>query len=262
MNSERDKNVDFKAATSPAALFTIIIGDNIASRGVTFENLLSMFFACDSKHKIQQDTNIQRARMFGSRKAHLSHFELTIFEQLYVDWHRCFVFYKLSLEAIRSGLGSPVWLGDSRIAVVASPSIDLANVSLDRGEMQFRLFDYRSSLADLIKTSLEPIEKLKAIQCQIGKEALPDYLIRYVQRTMPSGSRSIAIHDPASIVRYSDADKEKIKRMKGFFGKSQRDKFPDAMHHFAIFHNDMGKGRIVYKFVGSISFIKNLKHVR
>ena len=49
MNSERDKNVDFKSATSPAAIFTFVIGGNIVSRGVTFDNLLSMFFTRDSK---------------------------------------------------------------------------------------------------------------------------------------------------------------------------------------------------------------------
>jgi hypothetical protein len=49
----------------------------------------------------------------------LEQFELTIPNQLYVDWHRCFVFHKLALEAIRAGLGSPVWLGDDRIAPVA-----------------------------------------------------------------------------------------------------------------------------------------------
>ena len=44
LNSERDKNTDFKSATNPSALFTFIIGGNIVSRGVTFDNLLSMFF--------------------------------------------------------------------------------------------------------------------------------------------------------------------------------------------------------------------------
>jgi hypothetical protein len=43
MNSERDANVDFKSASSPASLFTFVIGGNIVSRGVPFENLLSMF---------------------------------------------------------------------------------------------------------------------------------------------------------------------------------------------------------------------------
>lgn len=62
MNSDSDtKNFDFTEATNPVALFTIAIGGNIVSRGVTFENLLSMFFTRDVKHKIQQDTYIQRA---------------------------------------------------------------------------------------------------------------------------------------------------------------------------------------------------------
>jgi hypothetical protein len=264
MNSERDKNVDFKSATSPAALFTFVIGGNIVSRGVTFDNLLSMFFTRDSKHKIQQDTYIQRARMFGSRKAHVPHFELTIPHSLFLDWHRCFVFHKLALEAIKAGLGSPVWLSDNRIAAVASASIDQANVSLDRGEMSFRLFDYDRDVERLTRAPGDQLERLRAIQRTIGQKALPDYVLRYVQRTLPEGSKSIAIHDPISIEGYRDAEglnKEKIERRRGFFGKSQREKFPNAVHHFAIFYNGKGKARVIYKFVGNISFIKNLKHV-
>jgi hypothetical protein len=264
INSERDKNVDFKSATSPAALFTIIIGGNIVSRGVTFENLLSMFFTRDAKHKIQQDTYIQRARMFGSRKAHVPYFELTIPNQLYLDWHRCFVFHKLALEAIKAGLGSPVWLSDNRISAVASASIDRANVSLDKGEMSFRLFQYDPGICGIIDSSDDPVSKLKAVQEFIGHESLPDYLVRYVQRTMPFGQKSIAIHNPTSVEGYKEAtglNKDKIERAKGFFGKSQREKFPDAIHHFAIFYNAQHKARIIYKFVGNISFIKNLKHV-
>lgn len=263
MNSERDKNVDFKSATSPAALFTIIIGGNIVSRGVTFDNLLSMFFTRDSKHRIQQDTYIQRARMFGSRKAHVPFFELTIPRQLYLDWHRCFVFHRLALEAIKAGLGSPVWLSDARIAAVAPSSIDRANVSLDKGEMSFQLFRYNEQLEDIVSRSTPPLEKLKEMQQLVGKEAVPDYLIRYVERTSPRGPRSVAIHRSASIDGYKDADglnKEKIQRKRGFFGKSQLQKAPDAVHHFMVIHNGKGNGRLFYKFSGNISFIKNLKH--
>lgn len=261
MNSQRDKNIDFKSATDPASVFTFAIGGNIVSRGVTFDNLLCMFFTRDAKHRIQQDTYIQRARMFGSRKKYLQHFELTIPNQLFVDWHRCFVFHKLALEAIKANLGSPVWLGDTRISTVASSSIDQANVSLDRGEMSFGLFNYDSGLKELTDAGGDPIEKLKAIQRRVGAKALPDYLIRYVQETSRPGDNSIAIHEPTSMANYEDADKEKIERKKGFFGKSQRTKFPNAIHHFAVFHNGKGRGRLIYKFVGSINFIKNLKHV-
>ena len=178
MNSDRDANVDFKSATNPASLFTFVIGGNIVSRGVTFDNLLSMFFTRDAKHKIQQDTYIQRARMFGSRKAYLQSFELTIPSHLFVDWHRCFVFHKLALEAIRAGLGSPVWLGDNRIAPVSSASVDRANVSLDRGEMSFGLFSYDSNLLETVDSESDAIQKLRALQRRIGNVALRSLSIR------------------------------------------------------------------------------------
>jgi hypothetical protein len=261
MNSERDKNVDFKSATSPAALFTIIIGGNIVSRGVTFDNLLAMFFTRDSKHKIQQDTYIQRARMFGSRRSHLSHFELTIPETLYVDWHRCFVFHKLALEAIKAKMGSPVWLADQRISAVAPASIDKINVLLDKGEMSFPIFDYQPALDVMFRETNDPIEALRKLQTAIGSESLPEYLIRYVQKMLPNGADSIAIHPSGNVGNMKDADKVKIERTKGLMGQVRRD-FPNAVHHFKIFYNAEDKARIIYKFNGNISFIQNVKHAR
>jgi Z1 domain/Type III restriction enzyme, res subunit len=261
MNSERDKNVDFKSATSPAAMFTFVIGGNIVSRGVTFDNLLSMFFTRDSKHKIQQDTYIQRARMFGSRKKHLPYFELTIPEQLYLDWHRCFVFHKLALEAIKTKKGSPVWLADHRIAAVASSSIDKANVDLDRGEMSFPIFNYSDEVKRIVRETNNPLACLKELQGEIGADALPDYLIHYVQRVLPSGPNSIAIHPSLTVENMRDADKANISRDKGLFGQAKR-AFPDALHHFKIFFNAQDKARLIYRYNGNISFIKNVKHAR
>jgi hypothetical protein len=40
LNSERDRNAVGESATEPSSPFTIIIGGNIVSRGVTFPNLL------------------------------------------------------------------------------------------------------------------------------------------------------------------------------------------------------------------------------
>lgn len=260
MNSERDKNVDFKSATSPSALFTVVIGGNIVSRGVTFDNLLSMYFSRDARHKIQQDTYIQRARMFGSRKGYIRHFELTIPNSLYVDWHRCFVFHKLALEAIRAGLGSPVWLGDSRISTVSPNSIDRANVSLDRGEMSFPLFAYNATVEAAVRKPGSRLEILRDVQRLIGTDALPDYLLSYISRTS-TGDKSIAIHPPAPIEGYRDADHAAVERAKGLFGKSQRTRFPEALHHILIFFNETGAARIIYSFSGNITFIKNLKNV-
>lgn len=161
LNSDRDFIQNGLSATNPSALFTIIIGGNIVSRGVTFENLLSMFFTRDVKHKIQQDTYIQRARMFGSRGKYLPHFELTIPDHLYADWHRCFVFHRLALAAIQKRLGSPVWLTDKRIAAVAESSIDRSTVDVDRGEMAFHLFDFDDRYDSIVNSDSETAQKLE-----------------------------------------------------------------------------------------------------
>ena len=261
MNSERDKNVDLKSATSPAAMFTFVIGGNIVSRGVTFDNLLSMFFTRDSKHKIQQDTYIQRARMFGSRKEHLPYFELTIPQQLYLDWHRCFVFHKLALAAIKTKKGSPVWLADRRINAVAGSSMDKANVLLDRGEMSFPIFDYAADIDSIMRESNDSIEGLQKLMKRIGSDSLPEYLLQYVLRVLPKGRASIALHPSSTIENMKDADNVKIERTKGLFGQVSRD-YPDAIHHFKIFFNDEGKAKLIYKNSESITFIKNIKNAR
>lgn len=265
LNSERDWKDNSSAATNPTSLFTIIIGGNIVSRGVTLDNLLGMFFTRDVKHKIQQDTYIQRARMFGSRGNYLPFFELTIPETLYLDWHRCFVFHRLALSAIREGLGSLVWLGDARIQAVSSSSIDRSTVDLDKGEMSFSLFDYRQEVDLLLAEKISSLEKMERLSELLGPSAFPDYLLRYVKRTSPHGSASIAVHPSSNIAGYSDApgfDRELVIRKRGFYGKPQldQDNHPNAIHHLRIFHNAGGSARLIYKFIGSIQFIKNTSH--
>src|ERR1700740_1672263 len=49
LNSKRDRKAAGENATEPSSPFTIIIGGNIVSRGVTFPNLLSMFFTRNVK---------------------------------------------------------------------------------------------------------------------------------------------------------------------------------------------------------------------
>ena len=264
LNSERDWKDNSSAATDPTSLFTIIIGGNIVSRGVTLNNLLSMFFTRDVKHKIQQDTYIQRARMFGSRGDYLRFFELTIPSALYVDWHRCFVFHRLALAAIKDGLGSLVWLGDQRIAAVASSSVDRSTVDLDRGEMSFGLFDYSSHIEAICLGNASSVDKLDLLAKELGGTVFPGYLRRYIQTTAIGGSSSIFVHPPADISGYAAADgldKERVSRRKGFYGKSQADQAPaSAVHRLIIFHNGDKKARLCYKFMGSIQFIKNTTH--
>lgn len=259
LNSERDWKDNSGAATNPQSLFTIIIGGNIVSRGVTLNNLLSMFFTRDVKHKIQQDTYIQRARMFGSRGSYLRFFELTMPQSLYLDWHRCFVFHRLALSAIKDGLGSLVWLGDNRIAPVTSSSIDRSTVDLDRGEMAFGVFNYDPKVGELLEADIAPVQKLEGLSALLGTSALPLYLMRYIERTSIGIPSTLFIHKPIDVSGYGDdTDKKKIARKKGFIGQSQLSKAPPStVHHLFVLYSNEGVGRIVYKFMGNIQFIRN-----
>ena len=262
MNSDIDKSVvDYASATNPSTLFTVAIGGNIVSRGVTFNNLLSMFFTRDVKHKIQQDTYIQRARMFGSRGNYLSLMELHIPERLYLDWHKCFVFHRLSLEAIRAGNGSPVWLEDKRVRAVASGSIDKTTVAFDRGEMSFEVFDYTEQLEKIVNDQMKSDAKLKILAAALGDKKLPDYLLQYISHFSPNGAESLAVHRTGTITKYKDADQVRIERPKGFIGTGEleQSKFPNAIHHIKIFKNANSLARLFYRYVGSIRFVKNLK---
>lgn len=261
LNSERDWKDNSGAATNPKSLFTIIIGGNIVSRGVTLNNLLSMFFTRDVKHKIQQDTYIQRARMFGSRGDYLKFFELTMPESLYLDWHRCFVFHRLALSAIKEGFGSLVWLSDKRIAPAASNSIDRSTVDLDRGEMSFGLFNYKNEIGEALCSENSQSAKLKQLGTDVGESALPAYLKRYIERTSIGMVGALFVHPPIDISGYSDADVANISRGRGFIGQSQLAKAPaSTVHHVFVAHNGTGLARIIYKYVGNISFIRNTAH--
>lgn len=264
MNSDKEVNAaDNKTATSPAAPFTIVIGGNIISRGVTFDNLLSMFFTRDVRHKLQQDTYIQRARMFGSRGNYLKYFELVIPRSLYLDWQKCFIFHRLSLASRKQNKTTPVWLDGERVAAVAANSIDQANVVIDSGEMSFALFNFEKDKIDeiLIKKD-KPIEKIKAISKFVGEDNLPTYLISFIESFLPTGNSSIAIHEPKSIANYTDklgeTDKASITRSKGFIGNRELElsKYPDAVHHLNILFNADGMARVFYKYKGNIRFLK------
>lgn len=270
MNSNTERNAaQYKRATSPATMFTIAIGGNIVSRGVTFDNLLSMFFTRDVKHKIQQDTYIQRARMFGSRGGYLKHFELHIPRKLYFDWQKCFVFHRLALSTIRAGKGSPIWLEDQRIAAVSPTSIDQAAVGLDSGEMSWDLFDYNDAI-DRIVTELtkDPMAMLRELSSAVGEASLPGHVLSFIEG-FSLGNDSIAVHSTTVLGSKYGTPEERadVRRRRGFIGTNQLEKsrFPHAIHHVKIFSNEAERARVFYKYspdIGSIRFLKNLGRVQ
>jgi hypothetical protein len=264
LNSERDRKSAGDNPTKPSSPFTVIIGGNIVSRGVTFPNLLAMYFTRNVSQKLQQDTYIQRARMFGARGNYLKHFELTIPQSLYADWHRCFVFHRLALSTVKAGLGSPVWIGDKRVAVASSASIDKTTVAMDRGEMSFAMFDFDAQLDAIVQQDVNAPATLRALREVVGNDALPEFLIQYIEHVAPNGVGSLGIHASSSIAGYeSSADQNAISRTKGFIGTNQLEKskpqYANAVHHVKILRNEAGKARVFYKYQESVQFIQNMK---
>lgn len=246
--------------TNPPVLFTVIIGGNIISRGVTFNNLLGMFFTRDVKHKMQQDTYIQRARMFGNRGIYLKYFELWIPEQLYLDWHRCFVYHQLSLEAIKADKKAPVWISDDRIQPVAPGSIDKRSVVTDAGEMYFAKFNLNEDTAKLIEAqNLSEVDKIQKINNIHGEKVLPSYVMNFIRINPYPGH--IAIHDIRQ-VRPDSGYHDTLIRPKGALGGTDIHRFPNAVHHFMVIKNTLNEARIVYTYAGKVQFLKNLKKER
>ncbi len=265
LNSTRIRTAG-SAPTNPTNPFTVIVGGNIVSRGVTFPNLLAMYFTRDVANKLQQDTYIQRARMFGARGRYLKHFELTIPDQLYKDWHRCFVFHRLALSAIKDNKESPVWVGDPRISIASSSSIDRQTVNFDQGEMSFPLFDFPSAkkFDDIVADDPTSIGTLKKLAQAVGKQGFPSYLIDYLDAVLKTNPGTLAIHKAGTVKNYTpgpDFDLDAISRTKGFIGTSQLEKtvFPNGIHHIKILQNEKGKARVFYKNRRRVQFVKNTK---
>ncbi len=261
MNSDHDPGNS--VAGDPPSPFTFIIGGNSISRGVTFNSLISMFFTRDSKHSIQQDTYIQRARMFGSRGDVLSHFELYIPKQLYAVWRRAFIFHRLSLQSRKNGNGIPVWHEGMRVKVAANNSIDNSSVTFDKGEMSFEKFVYSDEIESIIISERSDFEKLAILMGKLPANSLPRYLIDFIHSFSGSDENSIIIHKPRTIMGMDpkNTDYAEIERARGLI--AGRDLLsnakPEASHHLFIFYNDKSEARVVYKFNENISFIKGRK---
>ncbi|WP_339765419.1 Z1 domain-containing protein [uncultured Hoeflea sp.] len=247
LNSTRDRNALTGNATKPSSPFTFYVGGNVVSRGVTFDNLLAMFFTRDVANKLQQDTYIQRARMFGARNNYLEHFELSIPQNLYNDWQRCFVFHRLSLKSIENKMEAPAWVGDKRIAVAAPSSIDQTTVQVDKGEMSFAIFDWDAALDSVADAAPHSIATLTNIQKMVGEPALPTYLIEYLSKY--DGKGTLVIHKSMSIKGYKQDILDKIERRQGFLGSKELEPklFPNGQHHVRIIRNPDNKARVFFK---------------
>ena len=160
-HTQNNQGNDTRAA-DPQAQFTFALGGNIISRGLTFNNLLSFFFTRNVKGKLQQNTYIQRARMFGNRK-NLEFFELVVPKGLWGNWIDCFMLHELSLASAKAG--DPVWFSNKQVNATDSAAIDRNKVDFDKGEVMvgsiFQLTDQIETI--LTDKDKDPIRRLEVL---------------------------------------------------------------------------------------------------
>ena len=131
--------------------------------------------------------------------------------------------------------------------------------------MAFHLFDFDARYDAIVASDADVLHKLEQLAATFGSGVFPGYLKEFMVRTSPNPEQAIALHPSSSISGYSGReeglDKSRIERRRGFMGNPQLEKarYPHAVHHIKVFSNDEGKGRLFYKFEGSIQFMKNTR---
>ncbi|PYG54732.1 Z1 domain-containing protein [Rhizobium sp. UGM030330-04] len=252
----------------PTSLFSFGAGGNIISRGVTFDNLLSMYFTRSVKGKFAQDTYIQRARMFGSRNDYKEYFQLWLPKLLMREWSKCFAFHKLAIQAVRTSAGAPVWLSDHKTTPTATSSIDHATVSFEGGEMSFALFEYDEKIHEALmaRKGETDVQMLQRLREHFSETEFPTFLLNFLAYDINNSRAKLSFHKSSDFgstsTKYPVEEVASIRRSKGIFSTNEygRSEYPDAKHHLKIFHNELGKARLFYKINGKkIKFIQNRK---
>jgi hypothetical protein len=149
--------------------------------------------------------------------------------------------------------GEPIWYENDRISAVAGSSKDKANIYQDAGEVDFDIFSYSeeinafTSQANLGYAAFDELVRLLPLSY------LPMQIVKTIESMKPNGDQSIVIHKSRSIKNHKSLSPEDISEIrrgnKGLFYGSDAAHFPQSVHHFQIFHNPAGNGRMIYKYV-------------
>jgi hypothetical protein len=135
-------------------------------------------------------------------------------------------------------------------------------VALDSGEMSYATFNYETAVTainTIIDSSDTPISKVSKLQELLGDTALPQYLVEFIKANVTDSNIQIMMHKPLSIAGMKDADQAVISRKKGFMGGANFTGHPEVAHHVRVHYNAKGIGRVFYKYVAGVVFLKNVK---
>ena len=272
INHKNDGN-NVKRAGNPQALFTFAIGGNIVSRGLTFENLLTFFFSRTVRGRLQQNTYIQRARMFGNRP-YSEYFELCCPESLFKDWATVFQDHEISLRLARAGAYQHIQ--SARTAVIDSGAIDKTNVTMDKSERTVGdIFDLSPELEAkiLLHDRSSPLTFLESL-LELGdldERHLPRSLLMYLRDVAKRDESDVLIvlrtdgeqSVLQNIERYTtDGNPVTITREKGGIVHAmlnKRKEYADNSHFILPIKNERGQARFMYKSNIGQTILQNLR---
>lgn len=259
--NHKNDNKNVQRAGQPKSLFTFAIGGNIVSRGLTFENLLSFYFSRSVKGRLQQNTYIQRARMFGNRP-YSKFCELSVPTTLFDDWANCFSDHELSLRLAKAGVYQHIQSG--RTSVSDKASIDSENVTVEKSERAVGdIFDltHELELRFCQFDGIKPLSFLESLLSEglISHAHLPLSLLQYLRETCAKDESDLLIvrreeggsRVLQNIERYeSDGDSDAIMRKRGGIVHAMLNRRADYYNytHFVLpIKNLKGQARLLYK---------------
>ena len=270
--NHKNDSQNVKRAGQPKAMFTFAIGGNIVSRGLTFERLLTFFFSRNVKGKLQQNTYIQRARMFGHRP-YSKYFELCVPNSLFHDWADCFQDHELSLRMAKANY--PIHVYGGRTQVADRASIDLRNVTVENserpvGEIVELTNELNEALIDINRTStISELERLIS-DGTLPPESIADVTLSYLKEVSrhPSDVYLVLVNEQEklgiqNISKYKDGDDLTLSRSRGGMIHAILNKRPEYERHghFILpIKNNNGKLRFYYKPRIGKTILQNLKN--
>ena len=260
INSDNDR-INFERALNPQALFTFAIGGNIVSRGLTFNNLLTFFFSRTVKGKMQQNTYIQRARMFGNRP-YSKHFELCVPKQLFETWASCFEQHELSLISAKAG--NYVHIQSKSTSAADRASIDERYV-LDEGSGERAVgstFNYSTEIdRRLTSRGKDPLSIIRGLQKEglIPQDAFDSPIMGYIEQRSAGRSSVLMVLRQESkpvvqtIERYKDGDIHTLMRARrGTIQAITKGQDHGRVRHFICPIRSETTGRARFLYLGNL----------
>ncbi len=271
LNSDNDINNNIICLDAPST-FTFVFGGNTLSRGVTFNNMISFYFARSVKNALQQNTYVQIARHFGYRSNVGKQFELTLPQDIWEKWYQCFSCHEMSLDFAKSG--QPLWIKHEFTNPVDGSSIDKENVVLGSdGSISFGLFDVTDEIEEIFcSDKYDNLTKLKKFNKIAGDKSFPMSAIENIQSNIKSkdSNKKIDIiiskrkpgelRDIINQKAMTDDERSTIRRKKSLAPSTSEKNLLDAYCFIVPYKNSIsGKGRIHMSKNKSVRYYKNIK---